>query len=172
MDNVCSLQPAVDHQYRLTAPSVTPLGATTHLWVASRPGRIGCPGRLTDIHWWSSGAGLELHLFSEPYHSHYDDWATLFCLFLLLIKRSTHIWRHSHSKKKSVSLCFATFFTLVSCLANFSILKIEVTCSSETSVDFYRTTRRYNQRSENFKSYVKFLNLCLLYPGFATITDD
>jgi hypothetical protein len=33
-------------------------------------------------------------------------------------------------------------FTLVSCLAYYSNLKIEGTCSSETSVDFQRTTRR------------------------------
>jgi hypothetical protein len=37
----------------------------------------------------------------------------------------------------------ATSFTLVSCVAYSSILKIEATCSSETSVVFQRTTRRY-----------------------------
>jgi hypothetical protein len=36
-----------------------------------------------------------------------------------------------------------TSFMLVSCLAYFSNLKMEATCSSETSVDFQRTTRRY-----------------------------
>jgi hypothetical protein len=42
-----------------------------------------------------------------------------------------------------------------------SILKMEGTCSSETSVDFQRTTKRYipearalhNHRCENLKSY-------------------
>jgi hypothetical protein len=51
-------------------------------------------------------------------------------------------------------------FTLVSCLA-YSILKKEMICSSETSVNFQRTTQRYipedrtlrNQCCENLKSY-------------------
>jgi hypothetical protein len=34
-------------------------------------------------------------------------------------------------------------FTLVSCSAYSSILKMEATCSFETSVDFQQTTRRY-----------------------------
>jgi hypothetical protein len=34
-------------------------------------------------------------------------------------------------------------FTLVSCLTYFSTVQIEATCSSEKSVDFQRTTRRY-----------------------------
>jgi hypothetical protein len=50
-------------------------------------------------------------------------------------------------------------FTLVSCLAYFSTLKTEVTCSSEALVDFQRTTRDYipedrtlhNQRCKNLK---------------------
>jgi hypothetical protein len=37
----------------------------------------------------------------------------------------------------------ATCFMLVSCLAHFSILKTVTTCSSEMSVNFQRTTRRY-----------------------------
>jgi hypothetical protein len=37
----------------------------------------------------------------------------------------------------------ATYFTLVSCLAYSSTLRMEATCSCETSVDFKRTTRRY-----------------------------
>jgi hypothetical protein len=55
----------------------------------------------------------------------------------------------------------ATCFTLVSCLAYSSTLKVEATCSFETSVDFQKTTRPYipedgtihNQRCENLKSY-------------------
>jgi hypothetical protein len=39
--------------------------------------------------------------------------------------------------------CLSPAFTLVSCLAYSSTLKMEVTCSSETSVDFQLTTRRY-----------------------------
>jgi hypothetical protein len=38
---------------------------------------------------------------------------------------------------------FATCFRLVSCLAISWTLKVEVTCSSDTSVDFQRSTRRY-----------------------------
>jgi hypothetical protein len=37
----------------------------------------------------------------------------------------------------------ATCFMLVSCLAYSSILKMEATCSPETSVDFQQTTLRY-----------------------------
>jgi hypothetical protein len=56
--------------------------------------------------------------------------------------------------------------TLVSCSAYFSTLKMEAIYSSETSVDFQRTTRRYipedstlhNHRSENLKSYIILIN--------------
>jgi hypothetical protein len=37
----------------------------------------------------------------------------------------------------------AAYFMLVSYLPHSSTLKIEATCSSETSVDFQQTTRRY-----------------------------
>jgi hypothetical protein len=61
-------------------------------------------------------------------------------------------------------------FTPVSCLAYSSTLKIEATCSSEASVDFQRTTRRYipeykslhYHRCENLKSY----KLCLVLIWF------
>jgi hypothetical protein len=46
-------------------------------------------------------------------------------------------------KESHLSLCLPAAFTLVSCLAYSSTLKMEVTCFSETSVDFQRTTRRY-----------------------------
>jgi hypothetical protein len=35
-------------------------------------------------------------------------------------------------------------FTLFPCLTYYSVMKMQVTCSSETSVDFQWTTRRYN----------------------------
>jgi hypothetical protein len=44
---------------------------------------------------------------------------------------------------RDISLCLPPDFTLVSCLAYFSTLKLEATCSSETSVDFQRTKGRY-----------------------------
>jgi hypothetical protein len=40
-------------------------------------------------------------------------------------------------------LCLPPAFTLVYCLAYCSTLKMEAICSSETSGDFQRTTRRY-----------------------------
>jgi hypothetical protein len=58
----------------------------------------------------------------------------------------------------------ATCFMLVYSLAYHSALQIEATCSSETSVNFQRTTRRYipegrtlyNHRCENLNSYKAF----------------
>jgi hypothetical protein len=40
-------------------------------------------------------------------------------------------------------LCLPPAFALVSCSAYFSTLKMEAICSSETPVDFQRTTRHY-----------------------------
>jgi hypothetical protein len=57
----------------------------------------------------------------------------------------------------------------------FSTLKMEVTCSSETSVDTQRTTRRYipedgtlhNHRCENLKSYIILSGFKAIYcPDF------
>jgi hypothetical protein len=53
-------------------------------------------------------------------------------------------------------------FTLVSCSVYYSSLMMDAICSSETSVDFQWSTRRYipednnlhNYRHENFKSYM------------------
>jgi hypothetical protein len=64
---------------------------------------------------------------------------------------------HLHGR---IRLCFPPAFTLVSCSV-YSTLKMEVLYSSETSVEFKRTTQRYisedntlhNQRCENLKSY-------------------
>jgi hypothetical protein len=59
-------------------------------------------------------------------------------------------------------LCLPPAFTLVSCSAYSSTLKMEAVYYSETSVDFQRTTRRYipedgtlhNHRCKNLKSYI------------------
>jgi hypothetical protein len=59
----------------------------------------------------------------------------------------------------------ADFFMLVSCLNYSSTLKMKATCSSKTSSDFKRTTRRYspedrtlhNHRCENLRSYISWL---------------
>jgi hypothetical protein len=58
-------------------------------------------------------------------------------------------------------LCLSPAFTLVSCSAYSSILKMEAISSTEMSVDFQRTARRYipedstlrNKRCENLKPY-------------------
>jgi hypothetical protein len=51
--------------------------------------------------------------------------------------------------------CSSLKATLVSCLAYFCTQKMEVTCSSETSIDFQRTTEDrtlHNHRCDNSKS--------------------
>jgi hypothetical protein len=47
-------------------------------------------------------------------------------------------------------------------LAYFSTLKVEVTCSCETSVDFQRTTRRYIREDRTFQ----ILILPVVTPAF------
>jgi hypothetical protein len=48
------------------------------------------------------------------------------------------------------------YFWLVSCLIYFSIVKIEAEYFSETSSDFYRSTRRYFSKGSNFRIRVRF----------------
>jgi hypothetical protein len=68
--------------------------------------------------------------------------------------------------------------TLVSCSA-YSAMKMDATCSSETSVDFQRTTRRYipkvsnlhNHCFENFKSYdISLVYFCTYCTGLVPCT--
>jgi hypothetical protein len=62
-------------------------------------------------------------------------------------------------------MCLPPAFTLVSSLAYSSTLKMKAKCSSETSVDFQRTSRRYipddttlhDLRCENLKSHTRSL---------------
>jgi hypothetical protein len=83
-------------------------------------------------------------------------------------------------------LCLPPAFTLVSCSAYSSTLKMEAICSSETSVDFQRTTRRYipedsniyNHRCENLKSYKHehvlkscYLNVLSLYANNLNVAE-
>jgi hypothetical protein len=49
-----------------------------------------------------------------------------------------------------------SIFMIVSCLAYSSTLKMEARCSSETSVDFQRTTRRYIPEDGTLHSYFSF----------------
>jgi hypothetical protein len=78
------------------------------------------------------------------------------------------IWAHHNGLlHKSVSavcvaLCLPPAFTLVSCSAYFSTLKMAAICSSETWVDSQRTIQRYipedgtlhNHRCEDLKSCI------------------
>jgi hypothetical protein len=69
----------------------------------------------------------------------------------------------ARNQRESLMLCLPPAFTLVSCSAYSSTLKKEAICSSETSVDFQRTTRLYipedstlhTHRSEDLKSYIE-----------------
>jgi hypothetical protein len=63
----------------------------------------------------------------------------------------TNITPCNQEPGKPVSLT-ATCFTLGPCLAYYSILKTEQTCSSETSVDFQRTTLCYIQEDRTLLS--------------------
>jgi hypothetical protein len=73
----------------------------------------------------------------------------------------------SGSKNKQAELCLPPAYTLVSCSAYFSTMKMEAICSSETSVDFQRTTRRHTpedstlhyHRCENLKSYKLYIHV-------------
>jgi hypothetical protein len=73
----------------------------------------------------------------------------------------------------------ATCFALGSCLAYSSTLKMEATRSSETSVDFHRTTRRYNpevrtfhkQRCENLKYCTEILLIWLVYEDWGGLSS-
>jgi hypothetical protein len=63
----------------------------------------------------------------------------------------------------------APSFILISWLAYSSTLKMKATYSSETSVDFQRTTQRYiseditlhNHQCENISSYIKYFKVKL-----------
>jgi hypothetical protein len=76
---------------------------------------------------------------------------------------SNIFWDITPSTDVSEESLLAPVFTLVSCSTYLSTLKMEAICSSETSFDFQRTTRRYisedsilhNHRCENLKSYTK-----------------
>jgi hypothetical protein len=48
-------------------------------------------------------------------------------------------------------LCLPPAFTLVSCLVYASTLKMEMTCSSETSVELQLTTWRYVPEDRNLQ---------------------
>jgi hypothetical protein len=76
---------------------------------------------------------------------------------------------HLHGRRISQTenqLCWLPAFALLSCSAYSLTLEMEATCSSKTSVEFQRTTRRYtpedgtlhNHHCENLKSYMAWLS--------------
>jgi hypothetical protein len=75
--------------------------------------------------------------------------------------------------KVRARLCLPPAFTPVSCLAYSSTLKMEAKCSSETSVDFQRTTRSYIPEYRTLYMNIPFyaffpqseLNYCLSDPS-------
>jgi hypothetical protein len=77
-------------------------------------------------------------------------------------------WRISRARNQRESKWQAEFFA--SCSAYSSTLKMEAICSTETSIDIRRTTRRYipedstlhNHRCENLKSWLCLPPACSL----------
>jgi hypothetical protein len=70
------------------------------------------------------------------------------------------------SSRKSHTVCLPPAFTLVSCSAYSSTLKMEVPCSSETSVDFQWSTRRYFPEDITLHTVQ-----CPSYVGRTDVTD-
>jgi hypothetical protein len=77
--------------------------------------------------------------------------------------RCFHLWgwrirqassQHEASNMKIFACMFYTCFTVVSCLTYSSTLKIEATCSSETSVDFQLTTRCYIPEDRTLQRWI------------------
>jgi hypothetical protein len=64
--------------------------------------------------------------------------------------------RNQSESRWQAEPCFPPACTLVSCLAYSSTLKMEAICSSETSVDFQRTTWRYIPEDRTLHMYNLF----------------
>jgi hypothetical protein len=99
--------------------------------------------------------------------------ANLTEIFVCLLRTSSNVT----SIVPCPSLCLPPAFTLVSCSGHSSTLKMEAKCSSETSVDSRRTTRRYIPEivlfitCENLRSYVYWCRFYTTqYPFFARYT--
>jgi hypothetical protein len=72
-------------------------------------------------------------------------WGT-YCLHLQL--------KNEPSKKSGWKFCLSPAFTLVSCLAYSSTLKMEAVCFSKTVVDFQRTTWHYIPEDSNLHNHL------------------
>jgi hypothetical protein len=62
----------------------------------------------------------------------------------------------ARNQRESKQLSLSPAFTVVSRLAYSLTLKMDATCSSETSVDFQRTTRRYIPKHRTLHVYYKY----------------
>jgi hypothetical protein len=71
------------------------------------------------------------------------SWFVGFAVLTAVVMKSTIFWDIMPCSPLKVNRELPPAFTLVSCLAYSSTLKVEAICSSETSVRFQRTTRRY-----------------------------
>jgi hypothetical protein len=102
---------------------------------------------------------IHLHILHSFGRIRYDGTETNYGDFRH-IKTSRKFWKLN----KNVGF-LPPAFTLASCLAYFSILKMEAICSSKTSVEFQRNTRRYipgdrilhNHLWENLRSWKLYL---------------
>jgi hypothetical protein len=95
-------------------------------------------------------------------------WDIIPCIPLKVSRRFGGTYRlHLQSRRirevrNRYEACSRQCFTLVSFLDYYSKLKIETTCSSETSVDFQRTARRYvstNITLQIFRVIILTLNI-------------
>jgi hypothetical protein len=77
-------------------------------------------------------------------HRYVIIWKLIDCIRMFLSTYKTFL-QLSFSTQSMLYLQRCLRFLLVSCLAYSSTLKMEAVCSSETSVDVYRTRWRYIQ---------------------------
>jgi hypothetical protein len=101
-----------------------------------------------------------------PSHMAFATFGTYLPTFMrkLLVSMKSNIsWYMTPCSPLKVNwLSLSPAFTLVSCSFYSSTMKTEAICTSETSVEFRRTTRRYNpryinlynHRCDNLKSYM------------------
>jgi hypothetical protein len=75
--------------------------------------------------------------------------------------------RNQRESRRQAELCLSPAFTPVSCSAYFSTLKMEVICSSGTSVEFQRTARRYIPEGNALE--IRSLNRTVLLFSFEDI---
>jgi hypothetical protein len=99
-------------------------------------------------------------------------WDITLCSLLNVNRRFRGIY-HLHFQGRRISqtrnqheALLATCFTLVSCLAYSWTLKMEVICSSETSVDIQWTTWRYIPEGSTLQAYPIFHNICVKSESF------